>query len=45
MKKLNSLATGLALSFPLLAGAQTGTNVTLYGNLAVGMEYVNNIYN
>jgi len=40
--KLKVLATGLALSFPLLASAQS-TSVTLYGNVASGVEYVNNI--
>jgi len=41
--KLKVLATGLALSFPLLASAQTGSGVTLYGTVASGLEYVNNI--
>jgi len=41
----HTLATALALSFPLMAGAQTGTNVTLYGNVSTGIEYVNNIGN
>jgi len=41
--KLKVLATGLALSFPLLASAQTGSGVTLYGSVSSGVEYVNNI--
>jgi len=41
-----TLATALALaplSLSLGAEAQTGPNVTLYGNVSTGIEYVNNI--
>jgi len=45
--KLKVLASGLALAFPLslpvTASAQSNSNVTLYGTVASGVEYVNNI--
>jgi len=44
--KLKVLATGLALAFPLsvpLTASAQSTNVTLYGTVASGLEYVNNI--
>ncbi len=41
--KLKALTIGLALSFPMLASAQSGTSVTLYGNIDTAVEYVNNI--
>ncbi|WP_397474606.1 porin [Pusillimonas sp.] len=37
------LTIGLAIAFPLMAGAQSSTNVTLYGTIDTGVEYVNNI--
>lgn len=41
--KLRALTIGLALSFPLLASAQTDTSVTLYGLVDTGIEFVNRI--
>jgi predicted porin len=41
--KLRALTIGLALSFPLLASAQTDTSVTLYGVVDTGIEFVNKI--
>lgn len=41
--KLRALTIGLALSFPLLASAQTDTSVTLYGVIDTGIEFVNKI--
>jgi len=41
--KLKALTIGLALSFPMLASAQSDTSVTLYGNIDTAIEYVNNI--
>lgn len=41
--KLKALTIGLALSFPLLASAQSDTSVTLYGVVDTAIEYVNNI--
>lgn len=44
--KLKALTIGLALSFPMLASAQSApssTSVTLYGTIDTMIEYVNNI--
>jgi len=44
--QLKTLATGLALAFPLslpLTASAQSTSVTLYGTVASGVEYVNNI--
>jgi len=44
--KLKVLATGLALAFPLslpLTASAQSTSATLYGTVASGVEYVNNI--
>ena len=43
--KLKALALGVALAFPMMAGAQqSSTSVTLYGVVDTGIEWVNNIY-
>lgn len=41
--KLKALTIGLALSFPLMASAQSSTSVTLYGTIDTMVEYVNKI--
>jgi len=44
--QLKTLATGLALAFPLslpLTASAQSTSVTLYGTVASGLEYINNI--
>ncbi|MCB5364818.1 porin [Pusillimonas sp. CC-YST705] len=41
--KLKALTIGLALSFPLMASAQSSTSVTLYGTVDTMLEYVNKI--
>lgn len=41
--KLKALTIGLALSFPLLASAQSDTSVTLYGNIDTAIEYVSGV--
>ncbi|WP_243410818.1 porin [Pusillimonas noertemannii] len=39
------IAMGIASVLPMMAGAQGSTNVTLYGIVGTGIEYVNNVYN
>lgn len=41
--KLKALTIGLALSFPMMASAQSSTSVTLYGTVDTMVEYVNKI--
>lgn len=41
--KLKALTIGLALSFPLLASAQSDTSVTLYGVIDTAIEYVSGV--
>ena len=41
--KLKALSIGLALSFPMMASAQSSTSVTLYGTVDTMVEYVNKI--
>lgn len=41
--KLKALTIGLAMSFPLLASAQSDTSVTLYGVVDTAIEYVSGV--
>ncbi len=41
--KLKALTIGLALSFPMMASAQSSTSVTLYGTIDTMVEYVSKI--